>query len=269
MLNPPPPDVEIVPPIYDVAAGEQVQPRLVVSNRSYKIMPLLVNIILVVLVIICIVVVPQEEENFTITALFTDMFTAIFYIIYLVTMCYSNDSKGLFLIKTSQQCLDKIRYIQSLPPLITMTVQWYNGEQVGDKVTERFVYDSFTTTPGDITAEDALPFALVRLRVSERIYFADNYTRLQFTNHRDRLKQLYRNRDDHMDYKESLATPGFVSSIMMINDDSKRPWWLHVFWMSLAIMLGFGWPYRMLMQAVSVKIKIHMDKSVMRMQPHF
>ena len=130
--------------------------------------------------------------------------------------------------------------------------------------TETFAYDYFTTTPGDITAEDALPFSIVRLRVSERTYFADNYTCLQFTN-----QQLYRNRDHFMDYNESLATPGFVSSIMMINDDIKRPWWLHGFWMSLAIILGFGWPCRMLMQAVSVKIKIHTEKSVMRMQPQF
>ena len=60
--------------------------------------------------------------------LISSIITAIFYVIYLVTMFKTNDFRSLFLIKTSQESFDQLRDIQSLPPLITMTIKCSHNE---------------------------------------------------------------------------------------------------------------------------------------------
>lgn len=198
--------------------------------------------------------------------------------VYIVTMYCTNDL-NLSNVKNRESCMEKMRSLVDMPPILYMTVDCWHDEPGGDGTyrldtytkTETFYYDTFTFKYSEAfkNHETALAFNLVRLHVRDIIVIVDSYTATKYIEQRDILLNANRTRDRNIDYRASFITPGFEPVILVFSDESRLPWWMNNTCHFITVLFLCGWLFRMAVQWFSVKIEICMEKRVSRTMRYF
>lgn len=245
-MEPGVPPVDIVLPVDTVVPIDE--PPSIVSREGWRCCQLIVNL-LAVAGVVAIIIFP------CIPVFVISSFT---FFVYLSSCCATD--LNLSCVRNRQSCMQKMRSVKNMRPLITMEVKCQHFDSATETTVvthfkkETFEYDSFTTQEGEVTTADALTFDLVRLHVTETIVLAGNAAS-KFKQQSDRLKSQYRPLDYDMIYKESKA-------IRMVSDLSRVHWWMNSECHFFAVLFLCDWPFRMAVQWYSVKVEISMVKYV-------
>ena len=88
---------------------------------------------------------------------------------------------------------------------------------------------------------------------AESAQFVERLTALVYATHR--------NRDSDCTVSCVHELPGLLPRMLMLSNPLNRPWWLSTFWFLVASLFCLSWPYRMLLESNSIRLKVCFRKS--------
>lgn len=104
--------------------------------------------------------------------------------------------------------------------------------------------------------------ALTKLHCAKSIAFADELSRVNFASLYAQVVAANRYRDTHYHCGYSVLLDGFQPEMLATADGTPLPCWLSLPAFIFATLLGFSWPYRMAVEARSVRAGYRFVKEV-------
>eukprot|EP00611_Tribonema_gayanum_P005332 TRINITY_DN1456_c0_g1_i3.p1 TRINITY_DN1456_c0_g1~~TRINITY_DN1456_c0_g1_i3.p1 ORF type:complete len:304 (-),score=87.88 TRINITY_DN1456_c0_g1_i3:26-937(-) len=212
--------------------------------------------------------------------------------VYLINaFCDSETFNCLWNANSSHGAVEKLLQLQRTAPEITACVQCYHykdrrssthtradgtTEQRSESSHERinthhatseFQFEHWrdvSEPPYAVTR----PFDIVRLHLRIEIKYGTEATARAHAAVCQALRDLHANRDAHFEFEEKVEVEGMVPHMLLLPEDgSLRPWWMYWQWYAASVFVFLNWPYRMALEASTVKVIYVLAKEVYIAEP--
>ncbi|KAG5179309.1 hypothetical protein JKP88DRAFT_224349 [Tribonema minus] len=220
------------------------------------------------------------------------LIAAFFGLAYLVdAFCISTTFKYLWNANSSHGAVEKLLQLQQTPPEITACVQCYHykdsrssthtradgtTEQRSEssherinthRATSEFQFEHWRDM-SELPYVVTRPFDIVRLHLRIKIKYGTEATARAHAAMCQALRDLHANRDAHFEFKETVVVEGMVPHMLLLPEDgSLRPWWMYWQWYAASVFVFLNWPYRMALEASTVKVTYVLAKEVYIAEP--